>query len=107
MKSLKIFLAAAVLFLGLGLIAYAEDSGPDMGAGSLNINTATVEQLKMIPYIDSRTAESIVNYRDSHGPFTSVDELLKVKGISRPLLEDLRSHVVLKGESDYNPYGTF
>jgi competence ComEA-like helix-hairpin-helix protein len=104
MKNLKLILVMAVILLGLGFSAYAVDSS-DFGTGALNINTATVEELKMLPFVDSQTAQAIVDFRDSHGPFVSIDELNSVNGITRPLLIDLRSHLVLKGDSSYDPYG--
>ena len=104
MKSLKSLLAMAVIVLGLGYSAYAGDSS-DISSGALNINTATIEELRMLPFVDSQTAQAIVDYRNSNGPFVSIDELTKVKGISRPLLIDLGPHLRLKGVSDFNPYG--
>ena len=104
MKNLKLILAMAVVLLGFGFSAYAFDSA-DIGTGALNINTASVEQLKMLPFIDSGTAQAIIDFRGSHGPFVSIDELKNVNGITRPLLIDLRSHLILKGESNYDPYG--
>jgi competence ComEA-like helix-hairpin-helix protein len=103
MKNLKLMLAMAVIVLGLGFSAYAA-ALTDIGAGAVNINTATVEQLRMLPFVDGQTAQAIVDFRNAHGPFVSIDELKNVKGITRPLLIDLRSHLILKGESNYEPY---
>jgi competence ComEA-like helix-hairpin-helix protein len=106
MKKIKIILVLAVLLSGLGLSAYASDDAlSDLSSGALNINTATVEQLRTLPFVDSATAQNIVNYRDSHGPFSSIDELKNVRGITRTFLEDLHTHLILKGDSNYNPYG--
>jgi competence protein ComEA len=104
MKSLKLILAMSVILLGLGFSAYATESN-DFGSGALNINTATVEEVKMLPFVDGQTAQAIVDFRNSHGPFVSIDELKNVKGITRPLLIDLRSHLILVGDSSYDPYG--
>jgi competence protein ComEA len=97
-------LAMAVLFLGVGFSAYAAGSS-DYVTGALNINNATVEQLRMLPFVDSQTAQAIVDFRNSHGPFVSIDEMKNVNGITRPLLIDLRSHLSLNGDSSYDPYG--
>jgi competence protein ComEA len=107
MKNLKFILAVSVVLLGIGFSSYTvyADDHTDISTGALNINTATVEDLRMLPFVDSKTADAIVNYRDSHGPFSSIDELENVKGITRPLLIDLRSHLILDGASDFNPYG--
>jgi competence ComEA-like helix-hairpin-helix protein len=106
MKNIKYIVAMAVFLIGIGFSVYASDEGiTDISSGALNINTATVQELSMLPFVDSRTAQDIVNFRDSHGPFTAIDELKNVKGITRPLLEDLSSHLKLEGSSDFNPYG--
>lgn len=54
----------------------------DSGITYLNINTLTVEQLKQHPYISWKIANAIVNYREQHGNYVSLDDLLKIKIIS-------------------------
>jgi len=106
MKNLRLLLAAAVVVLGLGLGAYAGDDGlSPLATGALNINTATVEELSMLPYMDRVTAQNIVDFRDSHGPFTSIDELKDIKGINRTFLDQLRGNLKVDGASDLNPVG--
>lgn len=56
----------------------------------VNINTATVEQLKTIKGIGGSKAEAIVEYRTSHGPFKSVDDLASVKGFSSKTVAKLQ-----------------
>lgn len=81
MKSLKIILLG--IFLGLSFAAMAQDS--------LNINTASAEMLaETIEGVGERKAEAIVRYREEHGPFASVDELLEVSGIGPKTLERSR-----------------
>ncbi len=106
MKNLKTILAMTVFLIGVGFNLYASDDGiSDISSGALNINTASVQELSMLPYVDMETARNIVSFRDSHGPFSTIEELKKVKGITRPLLDDLKSHLVLKGSSDFKPFG--
>jgi competence protein ComEA len=106
MKNIKYIAAMAVFLIGVGFSVYASDEGiTDISSGALNINTASVQELSMLPFVDMQTARNIVDFRDSHGPFTAIDELKNVKGITRPLLEDLSSHLKLDGSSDFNPYG--
>ena len=53
-------------------------------AEPLNINTASVEQLSTtLTGIGHAKAEAIVAYREQHGPFKAVDELIQVKGIGK------------------------
>ena len=81
MKSLKIILLG--ILLGLSFAAVAQDS--------LNINTASAEMLaETIAGVGKRKAEAIVRYREEHGPFASVDELLEVSGIGPKTLERSR-----------------
>jgi competence ComEA-like helix-hairpin-helix protein len=107
MKNLKYIVAMVVFLVGVGFSVYASDDGiSDISSGALNINTATVQELSMLPFVDMQTARNIVSFRDSHGPLTAIDELKNVKGITRPLLDDLRSHLKVAGPSDFNPYGS-
>jgi competence protein ComEA len=57
-------------------------------AQAIDINTATAKDLKALKGVGSKKAEAIVKYRDEHGPFQSVDELRKVKGIGPKILSD-------------------
>ncbi|BBX45452.1 ComEA family DNA-binding protein [Mycobacterium cookii] len=56
----------------------------------INLNTATVQQLDALPGVGPVTAAAIVAWRDSHGKFTSVDQLGEVDGIGPGRLEKLR-----------------
>jgi competence protein ComEA len=59
-------------------------------AGPLHLNTATLEQLDELPNIGPATAQKILDFREEHGAFTSVDELDAVPGIGPARLEQLR-----------------
>jgi competence protein ComEA len=61
--------------------------------GKINLNTATLEELESLPGIGPTLAQRIVEYRDAHGPFQSVEDLLLVKGIGPSLLEKIRDLV--------------
>jgi len=61
----------------------------------VNINTASADQLEALPGIGGVTAERIVSYRSENGPFTTVDEPAKVKGIGNKTLEKIRGLIVL------------
>lgn len=56
----------------------------------MNINTATVVELEGLPGIGPSLAEKIIEYREIHGLFNSVDELLDVSGIGPAKLDQLR-----------------
>ena len=59
----------------------------------MSLNSATVEQLDALPGIGPATAAAIVSYRQEHGRFASVEELLEVRGIGEAKLAELRSKV--------------
>jgi competence protein ComEA len=60
---------------------------------SVDLNTATVEQLDTLPGVGPVTAAAIVAWRDANGRFTSVDQLGDVDGIGPARLEKLRNLV--------------
>jgi competence protein ComEA len=62
----------------------------------INLNTATAEQLEAIPGIGPTLAQRIVEYRQTHGKFQSVDDLLEVQGIGQKRLENMRPYVIVK-----------
>lgn len=61
----------------------------------LNINQATHEQLKMHPYIGYKLAKAIVNYREQHGNYQSIDELKKIVLITTENVEKLKPYLIL------------
>jgi len=67
---------------------------PDSGE-KLNLNTAGIEELDTLPGIGEVLAGRIVEYREVHGPFGSVDDLVLVEGISARMVEDLKPLVTI------------
>ncbi len=65
-------------------------------AAPINLNTATKTQLITLPGIGPAYAERIIAYREQTGGFTSVDELLAIKGIGKKKLEKIRPHVYVR-----------
>jgi len=62
----------------------------------ININTATVQLLDKLPGVGPMTAQRIVEYREANGRFSSVDDLLNVKGIGPKRMEQLRPLVSVR-----------
>jgi competence protein ComEA len=69
-------------------------SAPAAPTGPVQLSTATPEQLDELPGIGPATAAKILQYRDEHGPFRSVDDLDAVPGIGPTRVEQLRELVV-------------
>ncbi len=63
--------------------------------GPVNLNTATAEQLDTLPGVGPVLAARIVEYRDRHGGFGTVDELREVAGIGDATFAELRSLVTV------------
>jgi len=59
----------------------------------VNINTATVDEMKQMLHVSSTTAQNIVNYRTQHGLFTSVDQLLQV--VSKAIYDKVKNLVTV------------
>jgi comEA protein len=62
----------------------------------INLNSATLEDLMKLSKIGKVNAQRIIDYRSEHGHFTSVDELLNVKGIGKKTLEIIRGEITLE-----------
>lgn len=67
----------------------------DRGDGKVHLNRATAEDLETLPGVGPVLAERIVEYREQHGPFTTVEDLLDVPGIGEAKLAVLRDQVVV------------
>ncbi len=60
---------------------------------AVNINTATVDQMRQDLHVSSTTAQNIIDYRTQHGPFTSIDQLLQV--VSRSIYDKIKNSVTV------------
>ena len=70
--------------------ATGQESSQD---GKIDINTATLQQLQMLPGIGETLAQRILDYRAEHGDFTSVEQLTEVSGIGPGKLEDIKPYI--------------
>ncbi|MEC2390138.1 competence protein ComE [Bacillus thuringiensis serovar shandongiensis] len=65
------------------------------GEGKVQINAASKEQLEKITGIGSRKAESILKYREEHGPFQKIEDLLEIDGIGVKSLEKIKDQIII------------
>lgn len=64
--------------------------------GVVNLNTATIDELRLLPGIGPAKVRNIVAYRRQH-PFRTVEELVRIKGIGRKMVRRLRLHLSVTG----------
>jgi competence protein ComEA len=83
--------------IGEAVPAVIGDPLPDgtVPAGPVNVNSATPQQLDVLPGVGPATAEAIVAHREQHGPFQSIDQLGEVRGIGPVKLDALRGLVTV------------
>ena len=89
---------AAVFALALAGALPAVASAGDL-SGVVNLNTATVEQLTLLPGVGESRAHQIISMRKRQGAIRKVDDLLGVKGIGEASLAKMRPFVAVKGET--------
>lgn len=71
----------------------AENATP----GKVNINTAGIRELTLLPGIGNTKAEAIIEFREAFGKFTSIEDLVYVNGFSFTMIEQLRPYITVGG----------
>ena len=66
--------------------------------GQVNLNTATAEQLELLPGIGPSMAKKIIDYRTAK-PFAEPMQVVRIKGIGRKTFEKLKPLISVKGEN--------
>jgi comEA protein len=72
------------------------DENEDIPLQKVNLNTATAPELLRIKGIGPVTANKIIEYRNNHGKFNSLEELKNVKGIGDKTLEKIKGEVTIE-----------
>ncbi len=67
--------------------------GPSSASGLVNINSATASELQTLSGVGESTANAIVRDREQNGPFSSVDDLMRVSGIGEKKLAKIRGSI--------------
>jgi competence protein ComEA len=101
--AVRALVAAWALTAILGMASSAPAATPASStppiSGVVNLNTASPEQLQLLPGVGEVRAGAIVARRKERGAFKKVDELLEVKGIGSSMLERMRPFLTLSGKT--------
>lgn len=97
----KILLLSFVTFFPLwhtsAIASDSQSTAVEKVVSTININTASAKELSdRLNGVGMKRAENIVKYRQTHGGFSSVDQLMAVKGIGEKVLEKNKSLIVVK-----------
>ena len=85
--------AVTVLFLA-GLPVVAAD-----GKAVVNINTADIQQLMLLPRVGPSVAQRIIEFRETNGRFKTPEDLMLVRGIGEKTFELIEPHIVVSGDT--------
>lgn len=100
-------LLTSLLFLGTALSSYplfAQGNAPakpetqvvaEKKVNLINLNTADVKALTSLPGIGKTKAKRIIDYREQHGQFQSIEQLANVKGLGKQSIAKLKQHITL------------
>lgn len=83
---------AAVLVLSVSGFAFG-------ASGTVNINTATADELESLDGIGPKKAQAIINYRQKNGSFKRLEDLMKVSGIGPKTFTDNRDRLTISGSA--------
>ncbi|MDQ6833855.1 MAG: ComEA family DNA-binding protein, partial [Chloroflexota bacterium] len=73
----------------------ASKRGATPASGRININTATREELALLPAIGSAIAQRIIDDRTANGPYTQIEDLARVRGVSAHTVDQLRERITV------------
>ena len=73
----------------------ATGEGAKKGEEKINLNTATVEELKHLNGVGDAIAASIIQYRTEHGAFQKIEDITKVSGIGEKLFARMKDRITV------------
>ena len=89
---------AAALAIALAAVPALAGDTPAV-QGTVNVNTASLEELQLLPGIGESRARAVIAERKRRGGFKRVDDLREVKGIGETSLDQMRPYVTVQGKT--------
>lgn len=74
-------------------VSFIGDEISETNDNLININTATIEELDKLPGIGLVTAQAIVEYRQTIGPFLKITDIMNVSGIGESSFEKIKDYI--------------
>jgi competence protein ComEA len=96
-KSMKTRIVLSLMAVVLAAVTFA--GAGEETSGVVNINTASAEQLQLLPRVGPALAGRIIEFREENGSYRTVDEIVAVKGIGEKSFEKLEPFIVTSGET--------
>lgn len=104
-KPMFVYLSVVVLFLTImaGVLLWRHatvgypltDTPYTRHINKIDLNSATAEQLQLIPGVGPSLSQKIIAYRDANGPFTNVEELRNIDGIGMRTLSTFMTYTTV------------
>ncbi len=95
----KFFVVVGMLIV----IGFIYQTSPCLSAeqveGKANINTASAEQLALLPGVGDKLATEITNYRTANGNFKTIDDIKKVNGVGDKKFEKMKNYIAVEGDT--------
>ncbi len=98
-RSLALAAVMTVALVSVSQQSFAAERGQSSISGVVNLNTANVEELQLLPGVGEKRAAAIVEIRKMKGGFKAIEELADVKGVGDALIKRLRPHLTVSGKT--------
>lgn len=73
----------------------SENANTNDTSGKINLNTASLEQLMEIPGIGEAKAKAILNYRETNGSFSAIEDVMQIEGIKEGVFSKMKDYIVV------------
>ena len=97
-RGILLLMGIACLAVVFAILPFGATSAATL-EGQLNINTASAEDLQMLPDMSAEMAQNIVKFREVNGPFASINDLIKVEGCTDADIAKWGPYLLTEGES--------